>query len=37
MREVGEVVTEENVTAWVMSRAQVSDQAGVFTELMGNK
>lgn len=37
MREVGDVVTEENVTAWVMSRAQVSDQAGVFSELMGNK
>jgi trigger factor len=37
MREVADVVTEENVTAWVMSRAQVSDQAGVFSELMGNK
>lgn len=37
MREIGDVVTEENVTAWVMSRAQVTDQVGVFSELMGNK
>lgn len=37
MREVGDVVTEENVTAWVLSRAQVTDQVGVFSELMGNK
>lgn len=36
MREVKDVVTEENVTAWVMSQAQVTDQVGVFSELMGN-
>ncbi len=37
MRSVGEVVTEENATAWVMACAQVTDQTGVFSELMGNK
>ncbi|MDD2776579.1 MAG: trigger factor [Gallionella sp.] len=36
MREVKDVVTEENVTAWVMSQAQVTDQVGEFSELMGN-
>ncbi len=36
MNEVRNVVTEENVTAWVMSQAKVTDVTGVFTELMGN-
>ena len=36
MNEVRNVVTEENVTAWVMSQAKVADVTGVFTELMGN-
>lgn len=36
MGEVKDVVTEENVTAWVMSQAQVTDQTGEFAELMGN-
>lgn len=36
MNEVRNVVTEENVTAWVMAQAKTADVTGVFTELMGN-
>lgn len=36
LQEVENLVLEENVVDWVMSRAKVSDKAMVFAELMGN-
>lgn len=36
MQEVENLALEENVVAWVMSQAKVTDKAAVFSELMGN-
>lgn len=36
MQEVENLALEENVVAWVMSQAKVSDKVAVFSELMGN-
>ena len=36
MQEVENLVLEENVVAWVMGQAKVTDQVAVFSELMGN-
>ncbi|NNM79013.1 MAG: trigger factor [Gallionella sp.] len=36
MQEVENLALEENVVAWVMSQAKVTDKVAVFSELMGN-
>ncbi|MEQ1629175.1 MAG: trigger factor [Gallionella sp.] len=36
MQEVENLALEENVVAWVMSQAKVTNKAAVFSELMGN-
>lgn len=36
MQEVENLALEENVVAWVMGQAKVTDKAAVFGELMGN-
>jgi len=37
LREIESMVLEENVVAWALATAKVSDQATDFDELMGNK
>ena len=37
LREVENMVLEENVVTWVMSTAKISDKVADFNELMGNK
>jgi len=36
MQEVENLALEENVVAWVMNQAKVTDKVAVFSELMGN-
>lgn len=36
LQEVENLALEENVVAWVMSQAKVTDKVAVFSELMGN-
>ena len=36
MRDVENLVLEDNVVSWLMSRAKVTDKAVEFNELMGN-
>jgi trigger factor len=37
LQEVEGVAIENNVVAWVLSKAKVTDKAAVFDELMGQK